>query len=51
MAESRDYRYAGLIEQLAGELRPVKRLWPVRKKLGLWVLLEMVILALQSRIK
>src|SRR3984957_20782368 len=48
MAETREYRYARLIDQLAGELRPVKRLWPGRKKLGLWVLLETAILLLAS---
>jgi hypothetical protein len=48
MAETRDYRYTELIDQLAAELRPVKRLWPVRKKLGLWVLLETAILAVAS---
>jgi hypothetical protein len=48
MAETREYRYARLIDQLAGELRPVKRLWPVRKKLGLWVLLETAILLMAS---
>ena len=48
MAETREYRYSALIDQLAGELRPVKRLWPVRKKLGLWVVLETAILLLAS---
>jgi hypothetical protein len=48
VAETREYRYAALIEQLAGELRPVKRLWPVRQKLGLWVVLEIAILLLAS---
>jgi hypothetical protein len=48
MAETRDYRYAALIDRLAGELRPVKRLWAVRRKLGLWVALETAILLLAS---
>jgi hypothetical protein len=48
MAETREYRYAGLIDRLAAELRPVKRLWPVPKKLGLWVALETAILVLAS---
>jgi len=48
MSETKDYRYAELIEHLVGELRPVKRLWPVRRRLGLWVLLETAILALAS---
>jgi hypothetical protein len=48
MAETGDYRYAELIDQLAGELRPVKRLWPVRKSLGLWVALETAILLLAA---
>ncbi len=48
MAETREYPYSALIDQLAGELRPVKRLWPVRKKLCLWVVLETAILLLAS---
>src|SRR2546428_5403466 len=48
MAETGDYRYAELIDQLSGELRPVKRLWPVRKSLGLWVALETTILLLAA---
>jgi hypothetical protein len=48
MAETRNYRYTELIDQLAAELRPVKRLWPVWEKLGLWVLLETAILAVAS---
>jgi len=48
MAETRDYRYTQMIDQLAGELRPVKRLWPVWTRLGLWVLLETAILAVAS---
>lgn len=48
MAETRNYRYTELIDQLAAELGPVKRLWPVWEKLGLWVLLETAILAVAS---
>ncbi len=34
-----------LIAQLAGEARPVRRLWPPRARLGLWLALQVLVLA------
>ena len=44
MSASREIGYAALIDRLARDLRPVRRLWPVHKRLGLWVALEAAIL-------
>jgi hypothetical protein len=43
MSESREIRYEALIDRLANDLQPVRRLWSVRRRLGLWVALEAAI--------
>jgi negative regulator of sigma F NrsF-like protein len=48
MSENREFHYEALIDRLSDELQPVKRLRPVRRSLGLWVLLEAVMLLLVS---
>jgi Negative regulator of sigma F len=44
MSENREFQYEALISRLTDELQPVRRLRPVRSRLGLWVLLEAVML-------
>jgi len=39
-----------LIDRLASNLRPVRRLWPVNARLALWLLLEAVFLALAATV-
>ena len=34
-----------LVDQIAGELRPVRRLWPIGVRLTLWLLLESLVLS------
>jgi hypothetical protein len=46
MPEMSEIDYGVLIDRLIRDFRPVKRLWPVRVRLLLWILLEVVILAL-----
>jgi hypothetical protein len=48
MSENRQFQYDALIDRLSDELRPVKRLRPVRMSLALWVLLEAAMLLLVS---
>jgi hypothetical protein len=40
-----DYDYGVLIDRLIQDFRPVKRLWPIRVRLLLWILVEVAILA------
>jgi hypothetical protein len=48
MAETPDTAHArhhrALVERLAGDLRPARRLWPVNVRLGLWLILEAAVL-------
>lgn len=37
--------HRALVERLAANLRPVRRLWPVPVRLGLWLVLEVALLA------
>ena len=37
-------RHRLLVEALAATVRPVRPLWPVRARLGLWLLLEALVL-------
>ncbi len=37
-------RHRVLVEALAGTIKPVRPLWPVRARLGLWLLLEALVL-------
>ncbi|MGO9055881.1 MAG: NrsF family protein [Candidatus Binataceae bacterium] len=37
-------RHRALVERLAANLQPVRRLWPVRVRLGLWLALQAVLL-------
>ena len=37
-------RHRALVERLAANLKPVRPLWPVRVRLGLWLLLQVVVL-------
>jgi Negative regulator of sigma F len=45
MAELSEIDYRVLIDRLIQDFRPVKRLWPVRIRLLLWILLEAAIVA------
>jgi Negative regulator of sigma F len=45
MPEMSEIDYGVLIDRLIQDFRPVKRLWPVRVRLLLWILLEVAILA------
>jgi hypothetical protein len=38
-------RHRALVERLAANLRPVRRLWPVSIRFGLWLILEVGVLA------
>ena len=38
-------RHRALVERLATNLKPVRRLWPVRARLGLWLILQAGVLA------
>lgn len=38
-------RHRALVESLAARVRPVRPLWPVRVRVGLWLLLEALVLA------
>jgi hypothetical protein len=38
-------RHRALVERLAANLHPVRRLWPVPVRLGLWLVLEVALLA------
>jgi hypothetical protein len=42
---SRAERHRDLVERLATELKPVRPLWSVRARLGLWLLLEALVFA------
>src|ERR1700757_4210516 len=46
MPEMSEIDYGVLIDRLIQDFRPVKRLWPIRVRLLLWILLEVAILAL-----
>jgi hypothetical protein len=50
IVESRDRdheaRYRALVERMVAELHPVRRLWPVRVRLSLWIGLEVGVLLL-----
>ena len=48
MAELSEIDYRDLIDRLIQDFRPVKRLWPVRIRLLLWILLEAVIMAVAT---
>src|SRR5271167_255579 len=37
-------RHRLMVEALAADIRPVRPLWPVRARLGLWLLLEALVL-------
>jgi hypothetical protein len=45
MTELSEIDYRGLIDHLIQDFRPVKRLWPIRIRLLLWILLEAAIVA------
>jgi hypothetical protein len=45
MTELSEIDYRGLIDRLIQDFRPVKRLWPIRIRLLLWILLEAAIVA------
>lgn len=38
--------HQAMVEKMVAELRPVRRLWPVRVRLGLWIVLEVGVLLL-----
>ena len=38
-------RHRTLVERLAADLKPVRRLWPVRVRLGLWLVVQAALLA------
>ena len=40
---SHEAKHRSLVEQIVTELRPVRRLWPVRVRLALWMVLEVVL--------
>src|SRR6266481_9201472 len=42
---SHEARHRELVDQLASELAPVRRLWPIGVRLTLWLLLEALVLA------
>ena len=42
---SHEAHHRELVDQLAGELRPVRRLWPIGVRLTLWLLLEVLLFA------
>jgi hypothetical protein len=44
MMESSEIRYDVLIDRVIGQLKPVKRLWPVSARLAVWMLLELGLL-------
>lgn len=44
-----DARHHALVEHMVGELRPVRRLWPVKVRLALWIALEAGVLLLAIR--
>ena len=46
MSEFDEINYAALIDRLIPDFPPVKRLWPIKIRLSLWILLEAMILAL-----
>jgi len=46
MSEFNEIDYGVLIDRLIQDFPPVKRLWPIRIRLSLWILLETAILAL-----
>jgi hypothetical protein len=46
MSESGEIDYGVLIDRLIKDFPPVKRLWPIRIRLSLWILLEAALLAL-----
>jgi hypothetical protein len=48
MAELSEIDYRVLIDRLIQDFRPVKRLWPVRIRLLLWILLEAAIVAVAT---
>ena len=44
--ETQQTARAALIDRLASDLRPVRRLWPVNTRLAVWLLLEAILLIL-----
>jgi hypothetical protein len=51
MPEMSEIDYGVLIDRLIQDFWPVKRLWPVRVRLLLWILLEVAILAVVTLLK
>lgn len=48
MVELSEIDYRVLIDRLIQDFRPVKRLWPIRIRLSLWILLEATIVAVAT---
>lgn len=42
--QTHEQHHRALVDRLAANLQPVRRLWPVRVRLGLWLLLQLALL-------